>query len=115
MAYLLRLWQVKSEEGTTWRASLESAKGGGRKGFASLAALFDFLRRRTEEGEMSGDEIACTEEGRSPDPGIQCKSTWVLPACASFDSLRRQTEEGEVMGDEIAGGEERRPPDSGIQ
>lgn len=115
MAYLLRLWQVKSEEGTAWRASLESAKGGERVGFASLGALFDFLRRRTEEGEMNGEETACREEGRSPDPGVQRKSTWVLPACASFDSLRGRTEEGEAMGGEIAGGEERRPPDSDIQ
>jgi len=115
MAYLLRLWQVKSGEGTAWRASLESANGGERVGFASLGALFDFLRRRTEEGEMNGEEIACREEGRSPDPGIQRKSTWVLPACAPFDSLRGRTEEGEAMGGEMAGGEERRPPDSDIQ
>jgi hypothetical protein len=115
MAYLLRLWQVRCEEGTAWRASLESAKGGERVGFASLGALFDFLRRRTEEGEMNGEENVCREEGRPPDPAIQRKSTWVLPACAPFDSLRGRTEEGEAMGGEMAGGEERRPPDSDIQ
>jgi hypothetical protein len=116
MAYLLRLWQVRSEEGTAWRASLESAQGGERKGFASLSALFDFLRRRTEEGEVNGEEIAGREKGRLPDRGIQRKSTWVLPACASFDSLRRRTEEGGVIGDdEIASGEERQSPHSDIQ
>jgi hypothetical protein len=48
-SYLLRLWQENSgEEG--WRASLESAYSGGRRGFADLEALFDFLRRQTAQG-----------------------------------------------------------------
>ena len=120
ITYLLRLWQVQSEEGTAWRASLESAQGGqrgGRRlGFASLGALFDFLRRRTEEGEMNGEDIASKEKGRPPDLDIGRKSTWVLPACASFDALRRRTEEGGVMGgDEIASGQERRSLDSETQ
>ncbi len=45
-SYLLRLWRAKEgEEG--WRASLESAQTGERKGFASLDALFDYVRSRT--------------------------------------------------------------------
>jgi hypothetical protein len=45
LAYLLRLWQAKAEEETTWRASLESSLTGQRQGFASLDELFEFLRR----------------------------------------------------------------------
>ena len=67
MAYLLRLWQVRCEEGVAWRASLESARSGERLGFASLSALFDFLRGRTEEGEVMRDEIAGCEKRRPPD------------------------------------------------
>jgi hypothetical protein len=45
-SYLLRLWRVKeAEEG--WRASLESAQTGERRGFASLEALFDYVRSQT--------------------------------------------------------------------
>jgi len=48
-SYLLRLWRVKEgEEG--WRASLESAQTGQRKGFATLDALFDYVRSRTHAG-----------------------------------------------------------------
>ena len=45
-SYLLRLWRVKEgEEG--WRASLESAQTGERTGFATLDALFDYVRSQT--------------------------------------------------------------------
>jgi hypothetical protein len=50
-SYLLRLWRVREgEEG--WRASLESAQTGERKGFATLDSLFDYVRSRTR-GELS--------------------------------------------------------------
>jgi len=52
IAYLLRLWQVRSEAGPTWRASLESAQGGERLGFTGLDELLEFLRRRTIEEEQ---------------------------------------------------------------
>ena len=56
-SYLLRLWRVKEgEEG--WRASLESAQTGERKGFATLDALFDYVRSRTRV-ELS--ECLCGE------------------------------------------------------
>lgn len=51
LAFLLRLWQVRSEAGPTWRASLESAQGGERLGFTGLDELLEFLRRRTAEEE----------------------------------------------------------------
>ncbi|MFQ5593203.1 MAG: hypothetical protein ACE5HA_03555 [Anaerolineae bacterium] len=51
LSYLLRLWRVVDEvsgdERGVWRASLESALTGERKGFAGLDDLFDFLRRQT--------------------------------------------------------------------
>lgn len=48
-SYLLRLWRVNGgEEG--WRASLEGAHSGGRRGFAGLEELFGFLRRQTAQG-----------------------------------------------------------------
>jgi hypothetical protein len=49
-SYLLRLWQVRSKDGIAWRASLESVDTGERKGFASLGALFAFLRQQTDGG-----------------------------------------------------------------
>jgi hypothetical protein len=45
-SYLLRLWRAKEgQEG--WRASLESAQTGECKRFATLDALFDYVRSRT--------------------------------------------------------------------
>jgi hypothetical protein len=46
-SYLLRLWRVGVEEGSTWRASLKSAHSGEQVGFASLEDLFHFLRKET--------------------------------------------------------------------
>jgi hypothetical protein len=44
-SYLLRLWWVKEgEEG--WRASLESAQTGERRGFATVDAMFEYIRSR---------------------------------------------------------------------
>jgi hypothetical protein len=58
ISYLLRLWPVRSEDGIVWRASLESAHTGDRIGFASLDALFAFLRGRTdaEPGAVAPEE-----------------------------------------------------------
>jgi hypothetical protein len=63
--YLLRLWQA-SESGerhrvgreTSWRASVESPRTGGRTGFASLDELFAFLRER------AGGWGRCAEDGQ---------------------------------------------------
>jgi hypothetical protein len=47
-AYLLRLWQVAGEDGhPIWRAALEDARTGERRGFADLARLFAFLEEQT--------------------------------------------------------------------
>ena len=53
LSFLLRLWQVDGDDkqagtgATIWRASIENPLTGERRGFASLDALFDFLRQQT--------------------------------------------------------------------
>ena len=44
---MLRLWQVEGEGGAIWRASLEDARTGERRGFSSLEALVAWLRKET--------------------------------------------------------------------
>ncbi len=59
LAYMLRLWQVGSGEGLTWRASLEGPHTGERRGFPSLEALFAFLEeqtRSTDDPSATGSE-----------------------------------------------------------
>ena len=59
LAYLLRLWQAGGEEEPAWRASLEDAHSGERRGFAGLRELFEFLRAETGAGpavKEGGDE-----------------------------------------------------------
>ena len=46
-SYLLRLWRTSSQGKLAWRASLESAQTGERRGFADLASLFAFLEEQT--------------------------------------------------------------------
>ena len=48
LSYLLRLWRVGKQK-AVWRASLESPHTGERIGFASLDALFAFLRQQTDD------------------------------------------------------------------
>jgi hypothetical protein len=58
VAYLLRLWRVRSDGKTAWRASLESAHTGERQGFTSLDDLFRFLRQQTGVSSDSGESAA---------------------------------------------------------
>jgi hypothetical protein len=51
LAYMLRMWRVEAEEGTVWRASVESPHTGERDGFANLEVLFAFLEEKT--GQMA--------------------------------------------------------------
>jgi hypothetical protein len=45
--FLLRLWQADGDDGTQiWRATLEDARTGERRGFADLARLFAFLEEQ---------------------------------------------------------------------
>ena len=56
LSYLLRLWRPNADR-TVWRASLENSRGGEPIGFASLEALFAFLREQTDKSETTHDEL----------------------------------------------------------
>jgi hypothetical protein len=65
ISYLLRLWQVLSKDGLVWRASLEQASSGKRRGFASLADLFAFLEQETasvNEDVPGSSPAACGDD-----------------------------------------------------
>jgi hypothetical protein len=47
LSYLLRLWQAEQGGVGVWRASLQSAHTGERRGFASLAELYVYLEQAT--------------------------------------------------------------------
>lgn len=42
-SFLLRLWRSKSDETSSWFASLEDPVSGERKGFSSLNAMVKYL------------------------------------------------------------------------
>jgi hypothetical protein len=54
LSYLLRLWREENHgkaldaNEATWRASLESARTGEKRTFASLDDLLDFLRKQMD-------------------------------------------------------------------
>lgn len=53
--YILRLWRADSSD-SSWRASLENARTGGRIGFENLEHLFAFLMEQTERDEKIKQE-----------------------------------------------------------
>jgi hypothetical protein len=60
-SYLLRLWQASSDGKGVWRASLESAQTGERRGFADLASLFTFLEQQTSAAVRPDEHSPSTE------------------------------------------------------
>jgi hypothetical protein len=65
-SYLLRLWREDGGQPPwrqPWRASLESAVTGDCRGFASLDALFRFLRQQTGASSNSDQEGSANNEG----------------------------------------------------
>ncbi len=46
LAYLLRLWRVRDVDESQWRASLEDAETGERRGFANIERLCEFLQQQ---------------------------------------------------------------------
>jgi len=58
-AYLLRIWQVTNAGQVGWRASLEDAGTGERRGFADLQGLLRFL----EELTNSADQVNVNDKG----------------------------------------------------
>ena len=63
ISYLLRLWSTESGGKALWRASLESAKTGERRGFAGLDDLVAFLQEQTAVPAAPVEERGWTEEG----------------------------------------------------
>ena len=55
-SYLLRLWRASDDAETAWRASLRRPGTEEALGFASLEALFAFLRAETGVGETDRGE-----------------------------------------------------------
>jgi hypothetical protein len=62
LAYLLRLWRDSDVE-NVWRASVESARTGERRGFAGLEDLFGFLQERTGSQPDAVETRLSAEEG----------------------------------------------------
>jgi hypothetical protein len=60
-SYLLRLWRSGSRRNPAWRASLESAQTGERRGFADLESLVAFLDEQTGADARSEDHSPSTE------------------------------------------------------
>jgi hypothetical protein len=56
LAYLVRLWQAWDKGQAVWRASVENAHTGERRGFAGLAELFAFLEN--ESGQVVQEQHA---------------------------------------------------------
>jgi hypothetical protein len=65
-SYLVRLWRVKEGDRDVWRASLQDPQSGERISFASLDALFAFLRDQTQGPP---DTRSCAEAGARVVPG----------------------------------------------
>jgi hypothetical protein len=58
LSYMLRLWLAFSEEGASWRASLEDPETGKRTGFAGLGDLFGYLKQQTLRDPLLGGDAA---------------------------------------------------------
>ncbi|MBS3784262.1 MAG: hypothetical protein KGY78_07450 [Anaerolineae bacterium] len=63
ISYLLRLWTTERRGKLLWRASLESARTGQRRGFAGLEDLFAFLQEQTGSPPAPAEGRARVEEG----------------------------------------------------
>ncbi len=46
LAFLIKLWQVRSEGQMVWRGSLDDAHSGEKKGFGDPASIFAFLQEK---------------------------------------------------------------------
>lgn len=64
LAYLVKLWQVHSEGKKVWRASLEDAHTGEKRGFGDPAVLFALLQEKIGLGLSQ----ARNDETSQPNP-----------------------------------------------
>ncbi len=60
-SYMLRIWQTSNGEKSVWSASLQKPGTDERLGFASLEALFCFLRNEAAGTQTSGEDTDPTE------------------------------------------------------
>jgi hypothetical protein len=63
LAYMLRLWRVEDDETPCWRASLETPHTGERRVFASLEALFVYLRAEMDAGAAPVPAPPASQDG----------------------------------------------------
>jgi hypothetical protein len=59
-SYLLRVWQVRKDDGQDWRASLENVETGEKHGFASLEDLVIYLKQvlpKIDETKHEGSQL----------------------------------------------------------
>ncbi len=66
MAFLLRLWCVTEDERVVWRASLEDAHTGERRGFADLKSLYAFLIQQLEDASCKARSTPIEKRGDLP-------------------------------------------------
>ncbi len=52
LSYILRLWR-EVKPGSNWLSSLQNPITGERMGFADMDELFEFLRKKTSQGDIS--------------------------------------------------------------
>jgi hypothetical protein len=71
-SYLLRMWQVADGDMLLWRASLEAAGTGERRGFGNLEELCRWLQDQADAGTplpgLGEEGWGEPGEGPSPDP-----------------------------------------------
>lgn len=66
MAFLLRLWCVIEEDSVVWRASLEDAHTGERRGFADAQFLCAFLKHQLEDASRKARSTPIEKRGDLP-------------------------------------------------
>lgn len=60
LSFLLRLWLAQSDSGLVWRASLQEARSGERRSFATLEEAFSYLEQTT--GALAQEHEERSEE-----------------------------------------------------
>ncbi len=55
-SYLLRIWQVPTNEDHSWRIQLENVQTGEKHGYSSLGELLTYLRLVTAQKDNPTDE-----------------------------------------------------------
>jgi|RhiMetdeSRZDD1v2_1073273.scaffolds.fasta_scaffold533859_4 hypothetical protein len=68
LSYLVRLWATGAGHQQVWRASLEDAQSGERRGFANLEQLFVFLMEQTEQSGDPPDAQSTAEPAPTGSP-----------------------------------------------